>query len=98
MLLHLRSTPTITLMLILTALTRLWIGRLFSVSVTPFCSLSNSVDLYVFKYSCGLLYRFAQFFIKPLMSSDATTREIKAVDSGYHFCFALLDAFISSTS
>lgn len=25
--------------------------------------------------------RFAQFFIKPLMSSDATTREIKAVDS-----------------
>lgn len=27
------------------------------------------------------LDRFAQFFIKPLMSSDATTREIKAVDS-----------------
>lgn len=26
--------------------------------------------------------RFAQFFIKPLMSADATTREIKAVDSG----------------
>lgn len=25
--------------------------------------------------------RFAQFFIKPLMSADATTREIKAVDS-----------------
>nr|XP_027070779.1 insulin-degrading enzyme-like 1, peroxisomal isoform X1 [Coffea arabica] len=29
------------------------------------------------------LDRFAQFFIKPLMSPDATTREIKAVDSEY---------------
>ncbi|TVU38355.1 hypothetical protein EJB05_11718 [Eragrostis curvula] len=28
------------------------------------------------------LDRFAQFFIKPLMSPDATLREIKAVDSG----------------
>ena len=28
------------------------------------------------------LFRFAQFFIKPLMSPDATMREIKAVDSG----------------
>ncbi|KAH7856078.1 hypothetical protein Vadar_032483 [Vaccinium darrowii] len=28
------------------------------------------------------LDRFAQFFIKPLISPDATTREIKAVDSG----------------
>ncbi|GKV32544.1 hypothetical protein SLEP1_g41140 [Rubroshorea leprosula] len=28
------------------------------------------------------LDRFARFFIKPLMSADATTREIKAVDSG----------------
>ncbi|PPS01890.1 hypothetical protein GOBAR_AA18773 [Gossypium barbadense] len=28
------------------------------------------------------LDRFAQFFIKPLMSADATMREIKAVDSG----------------
>ncbi|RAL51842.1 hypothetical protein DM860_010560 [Cuscuta australis] len=27
------------------------------------------------------LDRFAQFFINPLMSADATTREIKAVDS-----------------
>ncbi|XP_010057157.2 insulin-degrading enzyme-like 1, peroxisomal [Eucalyptus grandis] len=27
------------------------------------------------------LDRFAQFFVKPLMSADATTREIKAVDS-----------------
>jgi len=26
--------------------------------------------------------RFAQFFITPLMSPDATLREIKAVDSG----------------
>lgn len=33
-------------------------------------------------FSCDLLHRFAQFFIKPLMSADATTREIKAVDSG----------------
>ncbi|KAL4558067.1 hypothetical protein LXL04_036263 [Taraxacum kok-saghyz] len=29
------------------------------------------------------LDRFAQFFIKPLMSSNATAREIKAVDSEY---------------
>uniref|UniRef100_A0A453FNZ5 Peptidase M16 N-terminal domain-containing protein n=1 Tax=Aegilops tauschii subsp. strangulata TaxID=200361 RepID=A0A453FNZ5_AEGTS len=28
------------------------------------------------------LDRFAQFFIKPLMSQDAVLREIKAVDSG----------------
>ncbi|XP_038693358.1 insulin-degrading enzyme-like 1, peroxisomal isoform X2 [Tripterygium wilfordii] len=28
-----------------------------------------------------MVFRFAQFFIKPLMSADATTREIKAVDS-----------------
>ncbi|KAF8049490.1 hypothetical protein N665_2199s0001 [Sinapis alba] len=28
------------------------------------------------------LDRFAQFFIKPLMSADATMREINAVDSG----------------
>ncbi|KAL1069458.1 hypothetical protein V6Z11_D12G268200 [Gossypium hirsutum] len=28
------------------------------------------------------LDRFAQFFIKPLMSADATMREIKAVDFG----------------
>lgn len=36
----------------------------------------------ILEYFCGLLFRFAQFFIKPLMSADATTREIKAVDSG----------------
>ncbi|EXB42735.1 Zinc-metallopeptidase [Morus notabilis] len=37
------------------------------------------------------LDRFAQFFIKPLMSADATTREIKAVDSVYlqHNCVQL---------
>jgi secreted Zn-dependent insulinase-like peptidase len=29
-----------------------------------------------------MLCRFAQFFIKPLMSQDAVLREIKAVDSG----------------
>lgn len=28
------------------------------------------------------LDRFAQFFIGPLLSEDATSREIKAVDSG----------------
>ncbi|KAM0952032.1 putative insulysin [Dioscorea sansibarensis] len=35
------------------------------------------------------LDQFGQFFIKPLMSSDATQREIKAVDSGRLFlhCF-----------
>ena len=31
-----------------------------------------------------LLFRFAQFFIKPLMSADATN-EMKAVDSGFLF-------------
>ncbi|KAG4125288.1 hypothetical protein ERO13_D10G086816v2 [Gossypium hirsutum] len=31
------------------------------------------------------LDRFAQFFIKPLMSANATMREIKAVDSGTKF-------------
>jgi secreted Zn-dependent insulinase-like peptidase len=31
--------------------------------------------------------RFAQFFIKPLMSQDAVLREIKAVDSGKQFFF-----------
>jgi insulysin len=33
------------------------------------------------------MHRFAQFFIKPLMSQDAVLREIKAVDSGEQlFC------------
>lgn len=29
-----------------------------------------------------LFFRFAQFFVKPLMSADAVSREINAVDSG----------------
>ncbi len=41
-------------------------------------SIISIVTLYV----CCLLFRFAQFFIGPLMSADATMREIKAVDSG----------------
>lgn len=33
------------------------------------------------------MHRFAQSFIKPLMSQDAVLREIKAVDSGRQlFC------------
>ncbi len=35
------------------------------------------------------LCRFAQFFIKPLMSQDAVLREIKAVDSGKFWLFTL---------
>jgi len=34
--------------------------------------------------------RFAQFFIKPLMSPDAVHREIKAVDSGMCYFFSFL--------
>jgi hypothetical protein len=34
--------------------------------------------------------RFAQFFIKPLMSPDAVLREIKAVDSGTCYFFSFL--------
>ena len=53
--------------------------------------LSFSIDCYLSQckddnlneeYNYGLLYRFAQFFNKPLMKADATMREIKAVDSG----------------
>jgi hypothetical protein len=48
------------------------------------------LSLFVFSFFlCGISLvllssnlRFAQFFIKPLMSPDATLREIKAVDSG----------------
>ena len=33
------------------------------------------------------MHRFAQFFIKPLMSQDVVLRETKAVDSGEQlFC------------
>lgn len=46
---------------------------------------------------CGLLLRFAQFFINPLMSADATMREIKAVDSGQRLCSDILFYFIFYT-
>jgi insulysin len=36
------------------------------------------------------MHRFAQFFIKPLMSPDAVLREIKAVDSGKQLFYAWL--------
>lgn len=37
-----------------------------------------------FRQSLSVIFlcRFSQFFVKPLMSSDAVKREIKAVDSG----------------
>lgn len=44
--------------------------------------ITINLMIVILEYFCGLLFRFAQFFIKPLMSADATTREIKAVDSG----------------
>jgi hypothetical protein len=76
MLLQRLNTPTIILTLIPTVLKRPWTGRFcFSFYRLLFSSLIP-VLLY------GLFSRFAQFFIKPLMSADATTREIKAVDSG----------------
>ena len=34
------------------------------------------------------MHRFAQFFIRPLMSQDAVLREIKAVDSGKQLFYA----------
>lgn len=82
MLLHLLSTPTITLMLTLTALKRLWTGRICFCFCDSCLSSLNSQNLLACMSSHGLLFRFAQFFIKPLMSADATMREIKAVDSG----------------
>lgn len=36
-------------------------------------------------YAYFLLCRFAQFFICPLLSPEATSREIHAVDSGMNF-------------
>ena len=53
---------------------------LLSFSVDCYLSQCNNDNLTEYNY--GLLFRFAQFFIKPLMKADATTREIKAVDSG----------------
>lgn len=42
----------------------------------------------------NIWFRFAQFFIKPLMSPDATMREIRAVNSG-KLPFEYLPHFIS---
>ncbi|KAJ4824099.1 Insulin-degrading enzyme-like 1, peroxisomal [Turnera subulata] len=54
---------------------------------------------YYFDVNCDCfeeaLDRFAQFFIKPLMSADATTREIKAVDSGSLSCLMILYFMVS---
>ncbi|KAH9624687.1 hypothetical protein KSS87_001154 [Heliosperma pusillum] len=49
------------------------LGRLYIISIHFFA---------LQKLTLMLLFRFAQFFISPLMSPDATMREIKAVDSG----------------
>lgn len=81
MLIHHLSTPTIILTLMLMPLKRLWTGWCcFSFYWLLFSSLQFSKLNIVLM--CGLLFRFAQFFINPLMSADATMREIKAVDSG----------------
>ncbi|KAH9625012.1 hypothetical protein KSS87_008080 [Heliosperma pusillum] len=48
------------------------LGRLYIISIHFFA---------LQKLTLMLLFRFAQFFISPLMSPDATMREIKAVDS-----------------
>jgi secreted Zn-dependent insulinase-like peptidase len=62
-------------------LKRLWTGR----------SYFSDIHIYflVTKYYCsncdleyGFSSRFAQFLTKPLMSADATMREIKTIDSG----------------
>lgn len=47
-------------------------------------------------YACFLVCRFAQFFICPLLSPEATSREIHAVDSGIEFCFLLFEEPFSS--
>ena len=85
MLLHLQRTQTTILMLILIVLKRLWTGRFCSSFLCCACVLSAPTKCNPTMSFFWLLFRFAQFFIKPLMSSDATTREIKAVDSGLFF-------------
>lgn len=57
-----------------------WTFLFLSSCGCDFCIPSFIVGTLMFP--CGLQIRFAQFFIKPLMSVDATSREIKAVDSG----------------
>ncbi|KAJ8755593.1 hypothetical protein K2173_022172 [Erythroxylum novogranatense] len=52
-------------------------------STNAFTASANTNFFFDVNVDCfeEALDRFAQFFIKPLMSADATTREIKAVDS-----------------
>ena len=85
MLLRLLSTQTSILMSVLTALKRLWIGKI----CIQFFIISTASQLSHFPFCFWI--RFAQFFIRPLMSPDATIREIKAVDSGNCYCCSLYD-------
>lgn len=64
----LRSMPIV--------LRRHWTGICY---FTSYCCLHIMLSDYDLPFCTS---RFAQFFIKPLMSPDATMREIKAVDSG----------------
>ncbi|XP_034693359.1 insulin-degrading enzyme-like 1, peroxisomal isoform X1 [Vitis riparia] len=52
-------------------------------STNAFTASEHTNYFFDVNYDCfeEALDRFAQFFVKPLMSADATTREIKAVDS-----------------
>lgn len=75
-------TPTIILTLMLIVLKRLWTGCCYYLYNFVVNFLTKNLVNMILEYLCGLLSRFAQFFIKPLMSADATMREIKAVDSG----------------
>lgn len=64
-----------------TVLKKLWIGSKFGLYDSFFgFAISLLRDDHIFLHCSP--YRFSQFFTKPLMSSDATLREIKAVDSG----------------
>lgn len=75
-------TPTIILTLMLIVLKRLWTGCCYYLYNFVVNFLTKNLMNMILEYLCGLLSRFAQFFIKPLMLADATMREIKAVDSG----------------
>lgn len=85
MLLHLPRTPTFTSTLMQIVLKKLWTGM----DLTPYYLWKS---IYEMPYGVSL-FRFAQFFVKPLMSPDATTREIKAVDSGEASWFVNIDVF-----
>lgn len=74
-----RRRQIIILMSMLIVLRRLWTGICY---FTSYCCLHINLSDYDLPFCSS---RFAQFFIKPLMSPDATMREIKAVDSGSIF-------------